>query len=77
MTYMVSTQNAQRSLALVGVLFSQVIKSLGSAARVFEYIHQKPTIPLDQGSELTDFKGHIDFKDVAFTVGYYKTLSVT
>lgn len=68
MSYMISTQNAQRSLgnnlnlimfyiylyvyitvAQVGVLFGQVIKSLGSASRVFEYIHSIPKIPTNSG----------------------------
>jgi ATP-binding cassette, subfamily B (MDR/TAP), member 8 len=58
MTYMVSTQNAQRSLSQVGVLFGQVIKALGSASRVFEYIKSKPKIIIDSGIELPFLKGN-------------------
>ncbi|KAJ3287792.1 ATP-binding cassette, sub-B (MDR TAP), member 8 [Borealophlyctis nickersoniae] len=67
MTYMVATQNAQRSLAQVGVLFGQVIKALGSAARVFEYVHMRPTIPVRGGIVPKDFEGRIEFRNVEFT----------
>ncbi|KAJ3088062.1 ATP-binding cassette, sub-B (MDR TAP), member 8 [Quaeritorhiza haematococci] len=67
MTYMVATQNAQKSLALVGVLFGQVIRALGSAARVFEYIHMTPKIPVKGGMVLEKFRGEIEFRDVDFT----------
>ncbi|KAI8915623.1 P-loop containing nucleoside triphosphate hydrolase protein [Gorgonomyces haynaldii] len=67
MAYMVATQNTQKSLALVGVLFGQVIKSLGSAARVFEYVHQVPLIPLHSGIQLPQFRGQIEFQHVDFT----------
>ncbi|KAJ3330111.1 ATP-binding cassette, sub-B (MDR TAP), member 8 [Blyttiomyces sp. JEL0837] len=66
MSYMVSTQNAQRSLALVGVLFGQVVKALGSAARVFEFTHLKPTILIDEGSTPQYMDGLIEFKNVQF-----------
>ncbi|KAL2914512.1 hypothetical protein HK105_205861 [Polyrhizophydium stewartii] len=67
MAYVVSTQNAQHSFVLVGVLFAQVIKALGSAARVFEYIHLQPTIPLRGGLVPRGLRGDIEFKDVEFT----------
>ncbi|KAJ3095270.1 ATP-binding cassette, sub-B (MDR TAP), member 8 [Phlyctochytrium planicorne] len=68
MTYMVSTQNAQRSLALVGVLFGQVIKAFGSAARVFEYIDHPAKIPVDSGERpFSGMTGKIEFKDVTFS----------
>ncbi|KAJ3084323.1 ATP-binding cassette, sub-B (MDR TAP), member 8 [Rhizoclosmatium hyalinum] len=67
MTYMISTQNAQRSLASLGVLFGQAIKALGSAARIFEYIQLKPSIIIKENA-LTpvDFKGDVEFKNVSF-----------
>ncbi|KAJ3055188.1 ATP-binding cassette, sub-B (MDR TAP), member 8 [Rhizophlyctis rosea] len=67
MTYMVSTQNLQRSLALVGVLFGQVIKAFGSAARVFEYVHLRPDIPIKGGIIPAGFEGRIEFRNVEFT----------
>ncbi|KAJ3412343.1 ATP-binding cassette, sub-B (MDR TAP), member 8 [Chytridiales sp. JEL 0842] len=62
--------------ALVGVLFSQVIKSLGSAARVFEYVHLEPTIPTTTGLELVNFEGHIEFRDVYFTYPSRKDIRI-
>ncbi|KAI8836121.1 P-loop containing nucleoside triphosphate hydrolase protein [Chytridium lagenaria] len=67
MTYMVSTQSAQRSLSQIGVLFGQVIKALGSAARVIEYIDHKASIPVDVGIRPAKMNGFIEFKDVSFT----------
>ena len=71
MSYMVSTQNAQRSLAQVGSLFGQVVKAMGSASRVFEYTRMHPSIPVRQGLKPDSFKGHIEFKDVTFQVILY------
>ncbi|KAI8613874.1 P-loop containing nucleoside triphosphate hydrolase protein [Chytriomyces sp. MP71] len=68
MTYMISTQNAQRSLASLGVLFGQSIKALGSASRIFEYIELKPTITAKTNPKMPDnFEGSIEFKNVSFT----------
>ncbi|KAJ3379925.1 ATP-binding cassette, sub-B (MDR TAP), member 8, partial [Chytriomyces hyalinus] len=67
MTYMISTQNAQRSLASLGVLFGQGIKALGSAARIFEYIHLEPSIGVREGALVPNtFQGSIEFKNVSF-----------
>ena len=66
MAYMVSTQNTQKSLALVGVLFGQVIKALGSASRIFEYMNIQPTIPTKGGLVPRHIEGTIEFKDVSF-----------
>ncbi|TPX38961.1 hypothetical protein SeLEV6574_g07487 [Synchytrium endobioticum] len=66
MSYMAATQNAQRSAMLVGALFGQTIKALGSAARVFEYMARQSQIPLSGGLTLGDFSGHIEFKNVFF-----------
>ncbi|KAI9206111.1 P-loop containing nucleoside triphosphate hydrolase protein [Polychytrium aggregatum] len=66
MTFMVATQNAQRSLSQIGVLFGQVVKALGSANRIFEYIYTAPQIPTRGGLQLESFKGEIEFVNVEF-----------
>ncbi|KAJ3370170.1 ATP-binding cassette, sub-B (MDR TAP), member 8 [Kappamyces sp. JEL0680] len=66
MSYMVATQNTQKSLASVGVLFGQTIKAFGSAARVFEYIATIPKIPTAGGHYPSEFKGEILFQNVDF-----------
>ncbi|KAI9352166.1 protein HAF-6 [Obelidium mucronatum] len=67
MTYLISTQNAQKSLASLGVLFGQGIKALGSASRIFEFIKLEPTIKVkDQVFLPNDFQGFVEFKDVSF-----------
>ncbi|KAJ2992837.1 ATP-binding cassette, sub-B (MDR TAP), member 8 [Globomyces sp. JEL0801] len=63
MAFMVSTQNTQKSMALVGVLFGQVIKAMGTASRVFEYIHLQPTIPTRGGIIPSTFKGMVEFQN--------------
>ncbi|KAJ3339550.1 ATP-binding cassette, sub-B (MDR TAP), member 8 [Entophlyctis luteolus] len=67
MTYMIATQNAQKSLASVAVLFGQAVKAVGSASRVFEYIELQPRILVrEKPVVLEEFKGQIEFKDVSF-----------
>ncbi|KAI8342780.1 P-loop containing nucleoside triphosphate hydrolase protein [Chlamydoabsidia padenii] len=66
MSYMLSTQTAQQSLVSLGVLFGQSIKAHASAARVFEFIHQYPQIPLHGGHSLVKVDGDIRFHKVDF-----------
>ncbi|KAJ1540947.1 ATP-binding cassette, sub-B (MDR TAP), member 8, partial [Nowakowskiella sp. JEL0078] len=66
MAYMVATQNAQRSLSSVGVLFGQVVKAITSAGRVFEYIDLKPYIPISGGIRPSELKGSVTFQNVSF-----------
>lgn len=67
MTFLVTTQNAQRALSSVGVLFGQISRSLGSFARVYEYTHLlQPTIPLNTGIIPPSFNGNISFHHVNF-----------
>ncbi|TPX32548.1 hypothetical protein SmJEL517_g04398 [Synchytrium microbalum] len=66
MSYMVATQSAQRSAMLVGALFGQVVKALGSAARVFEYMERQSSIPIQGGLKPDSFSGHIEFRNVSF-----------
>ena len=75
MSYMVATQQTQRSLSSVGILFSQTLKSFSSAHRVFEYIRMQPNIPSEGGIYPHTFKGtrfesqfigEIEFQNVYF-----------
>jgi ATP-binding cassette subfamily B (MDR/TAP) protein 8 len=65
MAYMVATQTTQKSLASVGQLVGQVIKAIGSAQRVFEYMIIQPQIPLT-GKRPIEFHGSIEFQNVTF-----------
>ncbi|KAI8074062.1 ABC transporter type 1, transmembrane domain-containing protein [Gongronella butleri] len=67
MSYMLSTQTAQQSLVSLGVLFGQTIKAQASAARVFEFIHQSPLVPLHGGSTLEPVFGDVYFDRVTFS----------
>ncbi|ORY06001.1 hypothetical protein K493DRAFT_333348 [Basidiobolus meristosporus CBS 931.73] len=67
MTYMISTQNAQRALDSLGGLFGQTLKAMSSASRVFEFIHMEPTTPLTGGLKPDSVNGSIEFRDIYFT----------
>lgn len=61
----VATQNVQKSFATVGVLFGQVVKALGSGARIFEFMEIKPKLS-QKGLHLLNLNGSIEFKNVFF-----------
>ncbi|KAK9704268.1 hypothetical protein K7432_010300 [Basidiobolus ranarum] len=67
MTYMISTQNAQRALDSLGGLFGQTLKAMSSASRVFEFIHLEPTTPLVGGLKPDSVNGSIEFRNIYFT----------
>jgi ATP-binding cassette subfamily B (MDR/TAP) protein 8 len=54
----------------LGVLFGQSIKAVGSATRVFEFVHATPNVPLHGGITLRDLDGNIRFDNISF---YYPT----
>jgi ATP-binding cassette subfamily B (MDR/TAP) protein 8 len=67
MTYLLATQSAQKCLASLGVLFGQVMKASGSAARFLEYMDAD--IPCSyESSRLTPLRGEIEFQNVTFSV---------
>ncbi|KAI8393886.1 P-loop containing nucleoside triphosphate hydrolase protein [Radiomyces spectabilis] len=66
MTYLLSTQTAQQSLVSLGVLFGQTIKAAASAARVFEFIHLHPQVPLHGGELIHFVSGDVKFENVEF-----------
>ncbi|RUS21818.1 hypothetical protein BC937DRAFT_91378 [Endogone sp. FLAS-F59071] len=51
----------------LGVLFGQTIKAMGSAARVFEFIHLQPVIPTHGGIIPDSIEGNIEFRNVYFS----------
>ncbi|KAI9218405.1 P-loop containing nucleoside triphosphate hydrolase protein [Blastocladiella britannica] len=69
MTYLMATQAAQRSLSSLGILVGQFIKAQAAAARVFEYIHQAPTISARPGTgtiPTAPLRGELGFHHVDF-----------
>jgi ATP-binding cassette subfamily B (MDR/TAP) protein 8 len=50
----------------LGVLFGQSIKAIGSATRVFEFVHAIPSVPLHGGVTLPYLDGNIRFDNVSF-----------
>ncbi|KAJ1645301.1 hypothetical protein IWQ61_010329, partial [Dispira simplex] len=67
MAYMISVQNAQRSLDTLGGMLGQSIRAMASLARVQEYILVQPRIPIEGGIRPWDLQGDIRFQKVNFT----------
>jgi len=67
--YIVSTQNIQRSLGQMSLLFGQYVRGSAAGARVFEYMNLEPTIPIQGGLQVgnNNLLGQISFNDVTFT----------
>eukprot|EP01137_Pigoraptor_chileana_P025709 Opistho-2@7380 len=66
MSFLVSTQTIQKSLAQVSVLFGHVVRGMAAVTRVMEYIHYKPSIPLTGGFKLDYGVGEVEFRNVSF-----------
>lgn len=68
MSFLVTTQTIERSLAQISLLFGQVIRGLSAGSRIFEFINSTPTIPLHGGDVIPhiDLKGDVEFKNVSF-----------
>ncbi|XP_077160782.1 mitochondrial potassium channel ATP-binding subunit isoform X3 [Paroedura picta] len=69
MSFLVSTQTVQRSMANMTILFGQVVRGLSAGARVFEYMTLTPETPLTGGQRLVcdSLRGHVQFQDVCFS----------
>lgn len=69
MAFLVSTQNIQRSLGQMSLLFGQFVRGMSAGARVFEYINLEPSIPISGGRKIAfhNFMGHVGFNQVSFT----------
>lgn len=69
MAFLVSTQNIQRSLGQMSVLFGQFVRGMSAGARVFDYINLQPSIPISGGKKIPfhNMMGYVGFNDVSFT----------
>uniref|UniRef100_A0A914UQN7 Mitochondrial potassium channel ATP-binding subunit n=1 Tax=Plectus sambesii TaxID=2011161 RepID=A0A914UQN7_9BILA len=69
MSFLVTAQTIQRSLGQLSVVFGQAVKGWTAGARVFEFIHLQPTIPLKGGKRIPHHAllGTIKFDNVCFT----------
>ncbi|KAJ1921409.1 hypothetical protein H4219_000726 [Mycoemilia scoparia] len=67
MSFMISTQAAQRALDALGGMVGQTIKAIGSSGRVFELTLSEPAIPLTGGIKLDNLEGNIRFMNVDFS----------
>ena len=65
----VSTQNIQRSLGQMSLLFGQYVRGSAAGARVFEYMNMEPTIPIQGGLQITNnnLRGQVNLNNVTFT----------
>ena len=68
MAYLVATQNIQRSLAHIGILFGKVSKASGAANRIFEHAYTGPNHQIREGGLYPAIKGDIEFSNVSFKV---------
>ena len=64
-----STQNIQRSLGQMSLLFGQYVRGSAAGARVFEYMNLEPTIPIQGGLQITNnnLRGQVSLNNVTFT----------
>ncbi|XP_054846963.1 mitochondrial potassium channel ATP-binding subunit [Eublepharis macularius] len=69
MSFLVSTQTVQRSMANMSILFGQVVRGMSAGARVFEYMTLAPETPLCGGQRLacSSLCGNIQFQNVCFS----------
>ncbi|XP_003229449.2 mitochondrial potassium channel ATP-binding subunit [Anolis carolinensis] len=78
MSFLVSSQTVQRSMASMSILFGQVLRGMSAGARVFEFMSLAPETPLCEREELacSMLSGHIEFQDVTFSYPTRKTFPV-
>ncbi|XP_033021667.1 mitochondrial potassium channel ATP-binding subunit isoform X2 [Lacerta agilis] len=69
MSFLVSSQTVQRSLASMSILFGQVVRGMSAAARVFEYMTFPPETGVCDKEQLacSMLSGRIEFHDVTFS----------
>ncbi|XP_062977760.1 mitochondrial potassium channel ATP-binding subunit [Elgaria multicarinata webbii] len=69
MSFLVSSQTVQRSLASMSILFGQVLRGMSAGARVFEFMTPSPDTPVCEREELACslLSGRIEFQDVCFS----------
>ena len=66
MNYLMSTQNTQRALATLVVLYGSVTKALGAGVRVFEYMDLPALVSVRGGRQLDHIDGEIVFHNIQF-----------
>ncbi|EDV28750.1 uncharacterized protein TRIADDRAFT_19732 [Trichoplax adhaerens] len=68
MSFLVASQTMQRSLAMVSILFGQVMKGLTAGARTFEYMQLQPHIAIDEGCIIANDKlsGEVEIDNITF-----------
>ncbi|XP_043923540.1 mitochondrial potassium channel ATP-binding subunit [Protopterus annectens] len=69
MSFLVASQTVQRSMAMISVLFGQVVRGLTAGARVFEFMLLEPQIPLTGGIKIPYYSliGEVHFQDITFS----------
>ncbi|KAH0627744.1 hypothetical protein JD844_003885 [Phrynosoma platyrhinos] len=69
MSFLVSSQTVQRSMASMSILFGQVLRGMSAGARVFEFMTLTPEIPVCEKEQLacSMLSGRIEFQDVNFS----------
>ncbi|KAM6450971.1 mitochondrial potassium channel ATP-binding subunit isoform 2-T2 [Liasis olivaceus] len=69
MSFLVSSQTVQRSMASMSVLYGQVLRGMSAGARVFEFMNPSADTPLCEKEQLacSMLSGHIEFQDVTFS----------
>ncbi|XP_071440546.1 mitochondrial potassium channel ATP-binding subunit isoform X1 [Hetaerina americana] len=69
MSFLVATQTIQRSLAQLSLLFGHCVRGISAGSRVFEYINQEPSMPLNGGKIIPyhSLIGDISFENIHFT----------
>ncbi|KAJ6666696.1 hypothetical protein lerEdw1_020420 [Lerista edwardsae] len=68
MSFLVSSQTVQRSMANMSILFGQVVRGMSAGARVFEFMTPLPETPYGGGERLacSALHGHLAFRNVSF-----------
>ncbi|XP_063957304.1 mitochondrial potassium channel ATP-binding subunit-like [Lytechinus pictus] len=69
MSFLVASQNVQRSLAAISILFGQAVRGVSAAGRVMEYIKMEPSIPLTGGKCIPyhSLYANVEFDKVTFS----------
>eukprot|EP00057_Strongylocentrotus_purpuratus_P010880 XP_011665354.1 PREDICTED: ATP-binding cassette sub-family B member 8, mitochondrial-like [Strongylocentrotus purpuratus] len=69
MSFLVASQNVQRSLAAISILFGQAVRGVSAAGRVMEYIKMEPSIPLTGGKCIPyhSLYANVEFDGVTFS----------
>lgn len=68
MSFLVSSQTVQRSMASISILFGQVLRGMSAGARVFEFMSLPPETPACEKEQLacSMLSGRLEFQGVAF-----------